>query len=230
MAGFPFPAIWSIQWVCWCEKKGEETNRLTHGSESWESGAQAPSQVALRGSFNVLSVTWLWGVWGGFNVCVTLFLLLLLCRQFETKYERLSTGRGYVSRRRKERLVAGSEFPLHQENSEMCKAVFAPQPESNSNSWFWTDGCCWLEPVSPEGIQCDMPEYLLSESTVFTYLPVFKIFVKSCKKPQIVKFGPIQYTPYGVNFEPTYVTLLATILVFGYLSWIPFDTVRIILP
>nr|XP_008536369.1 PREDICTED: microsomal triglyceride transfer protein large subunit [Equus przewalskii] len=57
-------------------------------------------------------------------------------RQFETKYERLSTGRGYVSRRRKERLVAGSEFPLHQENSEMCKAVFAPQPESNSNSWF----------------------------------------------------------------------------------------------
>uniref|UniRef100_A0A671DVU7 Microsomal triglyceride transfer protein large subunit n=1 Tax=Rhinolophus ferrumequinum TaxID=59479 RepID=A0A671DVU7_RHIFE len=45
-------------------------------------------------------------------------------RQFETKYERLSTGRGYVSRKRKERLVAGSEFPLHQENSEMCKVVF----------------------------------------------------------------------------------------------------------
>ncbi|KAM9086421.1 microsomal triglyceride transfer protein large subunit isoform 2-T3 [Megaptera novaeangliae] len=57
-------------------------------------------------------------------------------RQFETKYERLSTGRGYVSRKRKESLVAGSEFPLHQENSEMCKAVFPPQPESSSSGWF----------------------------------------------------------------------------------------------
>eukprot|EP00070_Physeter_catodon_P007006 XP_007115091.1 microsomal triglyceride transfer protein large subunit isoform X4 [Physeter catodon] len=57
-------------------------------------------------------------------------------RQFETKYERLSTGRGYVSRKRKESLVAGSEFPLHQENSEMCKMVFSPQPESSSSGWF----------------------------------------------------------------------------------------------
>ncbi|KAF3815459.1 hypothetical protein GH733_016412 [Mirounga leonina] len=57
-------------------------------------------------------------------------------RQFETKYERLSTGRGYVSRRRKESLIAGSEFPLHQENSDMCKVVFAPEPESSSGGWF----------------------------------------------------------------------------------------------
>ncbi|XP_029778051.1 microsomal triglyceride transfer protein large subunit [Suricata suricatta] len=57
-------------------------------------------------------------------------------RQFETKYERLSTGRGYVSRRRKESLIAGSEFPLHQENSEMCKVVFAPEPASTSSGWF----------------------------------------------------------------------------------------------
>ncbi|XP_059971323.1 microsomal triglyceride transfer protein large subunit isoform X2 [Mesoplodon densirostris] len=57
-------------------------------------------------------------------------------RQFETKYERLSTGRGYVSRKRKESLIAGSEFPLHQENSDMCKAVFPPQPESSSSGWF----------------------------------------------------------------------------------------------
>lgn len=69
-------------------------------------------------------------------MCVILLLLLLLHRQFETKYERLSTGRGYVSRKRKERLVAGSEFPLHQENSEMCKVVFPPQPENTSNGWF----------------------------------------------------------------------------------------------
>ncbi|XP_008585407.1 PREDICTED: microsomal triglyceride transfer protein large subunit [Galeopterus variegatus] len=57
-------------------------------------------------------------------------------RQFETKYERLSTGRGYVSRKRKESLLAGCEFPLHQENSEMCNAVFAPQLESTSSGWF----------------------------------------------------------------------------------------------
>ncbi|XP_003798553.1 microsomal triglyceride transfer protein large subunit [Otolemur garnettii] len=57
-------------------------------------------------------------------------------RQFETKYERLSTGRGYVSRKRKEQLVSGCELPLHQENSEMCKVVFAPQPDSASSGWF----------------------------------------------------------------------------------------------
>ncbi|KAL0594510.1 Microsomal triglyceride transfer protein large subunit [Plecturocebus cupreus] len=57
-------------------------------------------------------------------------------RQFEKKYERLSTGRGYVSQRRKESLLSGCEFPLHQENSDMCKVVFAPQPDSTSSGWF----------------------------------------------------------------------------------------------
>ncbi|XP_006876440.1 PREDICTED: microsomal triglyceride transfer protein large subunit [Chrysochloris asiatica] len=71
-----------------------------------------------------------------FLVCLQMDKYEAPFRQFETKYERLSTGKGYVSRRRKERLVAGSEFPLHQENSEMCKVVFAPEPASNSNSWF----------------------------------------------------------------------------------------------
>lgn len=75
---------------------------------------------------------------GGLTVCNSA-LPLLLCRKFETKYERLSTGRGYVSRRRKESMVAGCELPLHQENSEMCNAVFPPQPESaSSGGWFWT--------------------------------------------------------------------------------------------
>ncbi|XP_050647500.1 microsomal triglyceride transfer protein large subunit isoform X2 [Macaca thibetana thibetana] len=57
-------------------------------------------------------------------------------RQFEKKYERLSTGRGYVSQKRRESVLAGCEFPLHQENSEMCKVVFAPQPDSTSSGWF----------------------------------------------------------------------------------------------
>ncbi|XP_058150929.1 microsomal triglyceride transfer protein large subunit [Dasypus novemcinctus] len=57
-------------------------------------------------------------------------------RQLETKYEKLSTGRGYLSRKRKERLIVGSEFPLHQENSDMCKVVFAPEPASTNSGWF----------------------------------------------------------------------------------------------
>lgn len=47
---------------------------------------------------------------------------------------------------------------------------------------FETDWWCFTSSISLEGIQCDMPKCLLSESTVFTYLLVFKIFVKSYKK------------------------------------------------
>ncbi|KAM5337810.1 microsomal triglyceride transfer protein large subunit [Glossophaga mutica] len=71
-----------------------------------------------------------------FLVCLQMDKVAAPFRQFETKYERLSTGRGYVLRKRKERLLAGSEFPLHQENAEMCKLVFPPQPESTSSGWF----------------------------------------------------------------------------------------------
>uniref|UniRef100_A0A452G385 Microsomal triglyceride transfer protein large subunit n=1 Tax=Capra hircus TaxID=9925 RepID=A0A452G385_CAPHI len=71
-----------------------------------------------------------------FLVCLQMDKEDVPYRQFETKYERLSTGRGYVSRKRKESLIGGCEFPLHQENSDMCKVVFAPQPESSSSGWF----------------------------------------------------------------------------------------------
>uniref|UniRef100_A0A8C5Z6P6 Microsomal triglyceride transfer protein large subunit n=1 Tax=Marmota marmota marmota TaxID=9994 RepID=A0A8C5Z6P6_MARMA len=72
-----------------------------------------------------------------FLVCMQMDRAEAPFRQYETKYERLSTGRGYVSRKRKESLLAGCEFPLHQENSEMCKMVFPPQPEeSSSGGWF----------------------------------------------------------------------------------------------
>ncbi|XP_074084199.1 microsomal triglyceride transfer protein large subunit [Macrotis lagotis] len=57
-------------------------------------------------------------------------------RRYVTKFERLSTGKGYVSRKGKEKLSPGSEFPLHQENSDMCKVVFPPQVESSSDGWF----------------------------------------------------------------------------------------------
>ncbi|KAM4811107.1 microsomal triglyceride transfer protein large subunit [Urocitellus parryii] len=72
-----------------------------------------------------------------FLVCMQMDRAEAPFRHYETKYERLSTGRGYVSRKRKESLLAGCEFPLHQENSEMCKMVFPPQPEdSSSGGWF----------------------------------------------------------------------------------------------
>lgn len=72
-----------------------------------------------------------------FLVCMQMDRSEAPFRQFETKYERLSTGRGYVSRKRKESLIAGCELPLHQENSEMCNKVFPPQKEeSNSGGWF----------------------------------------------------------------------------------------------
>lgn len=41
-----------------------------------------------------------------------------------SKYESLSSGKSIVSHKSKKQLVPGSEFPLHQENSNMCKKVF----------------------------------------------------------------------------------------------------------
>ncbi|KAG8518368.1 Microsomal triglyceride transfer protein large subunit [Galemys pyrenaicus] len=71
-----------------------------------------------------------------FLVCLQMDKAAAPFRQLETKYERLSTGRGYVARARKEKQLVGAEFPLHQENSDMCKAVFPPQPESAAGGWF----------------------------------------------------------------------------------------------
>lgn len=44
--------------------------------------------------------------------------------EYLTKYESLSSGKSVVSHKSKKQLVPGSEFPLHQENSNMCKKVF----------------------------------------------------------------------------------------------------------
>ncbi|XP_038625237.1 microsomal triglyceride transfer protein large subunit [Tachyglossus aculeatus] len=71
-----------------------------------------------------------------FLVCMQMDKDQAPVRQLVTSYERLATGRGFVTRRRKEKLLAGSEFPLHQENSDMCKAVFGTQPETASSGWF----------------------------------------------------------------------------------------------
>ncbi|XP_004617690.2 microsomal triglyceride transfer protein large subunit [Sorex araneus] len=72
-----------------------------------------------------------------FLVCMQMDKQEAPFRQLETKYERLSTGKGFVSRKSRRRVVAGSEFPLHQENSNMCKVVFPQQAESGSNGGGW---------------------------------------------------------------------------------------------
>lgn len=43
---------------------------------------------------------------------------------YVTKYEGLPSGKSVTLRRGRKQLVPGSEFPLHQENSNMCKKVF----------------------------------------------------------------------------------------------------------
>uniref|UniRef100_A0A4W3HLM8 Microsomal triglyceride transfer protein n=1 Tax=Callorhinchus milii TaxID=7868 RepID=A0A4W3HLM8_CALMI len=71
-----------------------------------------------------------------FLVCMQMTKDQFPYRQFVTKYERLSSGKAYVSRKGKKILIPGSEFPLHQENSNMCKRVFAGQSETETYDWF----------------------------------------------------------------------------------------------
>uniref|UniRef100_A0A8C3HSM3 Microsomal triglyceride transfer protein n=1 Tax=Chrysemys picta bellii TaxID=8478 RepID=A0A8C3HSM3_CHRPI len=69
-------------------------------------------------------------------VCMQMpITMLCLCRQYVTKYESLPSGKRYTSRKGKVKLLAGSEYPLHQENSNMCRKVFSTQSDS-SDSWF----------------------------------------------------------------------------------------------
>ncbi|XP_051866222.1 microsomal triglyceride transfer protein large subunit [Pristis pectinata] len=69
-----------------------------------------------------------------FLVCMQMVKDQFPFRQFVTKYESLSSGQSYISRKGRKAVIPGSEFPLHQENSDMCRRVFAM--ESNSSDWF----------------------------------------------------------------------------------------------
>lgn len=67
-----------------------------------------------------------------FNVLNKSNLLLLMhSRETVSKLERLPSGQNFNSRRSREQLVPGSEFPLHQENSNMCKKVFEQSWQSS---------------------------------------------------------------------------------------------------
>uniref|UniRef100_A0A674A8B2 Microsomal triglyceride transfer protein n=1 Tax=Salmo trutta TaxID=8032 RepID=A0A674A8B2_SALTR len=59
-----------------------------------------------------------------FLVCMQMDKTALPFSESLTKYESLPSGKSYVSRRGHKQLLPGSEFPLHQENSNMCKRVF----------------------------------------------------------------------------------------------------------
>uniref|UniRef100_A0AAY3ZXU2 Vitellogenin domain-containing protein n=1 Tax=Denticeps clupeoides TaxID=299321 RepID=A0AAY3ZXU2_9TELE len=58
-----------------------------------------------------------------FLVCIQMEKATFPFREKLAKFEKLPQGKTFASRRGKSALVAGSEFPLHQENSNMCKRV-----------------------------------------------------------------------------------------------------------
>ncbi|CAN2388952.1 microsomal triglyceride transfer protein [Pristimantis euphronides] len=70
-----------------------------------------------------------------FLVCMQMEKGTYPFRRYVTKYEKLPCGKSYVSRRGKVQSVAGSQLPLHQDNSNMCRVVFAEKEDSTS-SWF----------------------------------------------------------------------------------------------
>ncbi|CAB1328255.1 unnamed protein product [Coregonus sp. 'balchen'] len=59
-----------------------------------------------------------------FLVCMQMDKTTFPFSESLTKYESLPSGKSYMSRRGHKQLLPGSEFPLHQENSNMCKRVF----------------------------------------------------------------------------------------------------------
>ncbi|XP_068445129.1 microsomal triglyceride transfer protein large subunit [Clinocottus analis] len=59
-----------------------------------------------------------------FLVCMQMDKTTFPVSEYMTKYEVVSSGKSVASHKSKKQLVPGSEFPLHQENSNMCKKVF----------------------------------------------------------------------------------------------------------
>uniref|UniRef100_A0A8C5NJQ1 Microsomal triglyceride transfer protein n=1 Tax=Junco hyemalis TaxID=40217 RepID=A0A8C5NJQ1_JUNHY len=70
-----------------------------------------------------------------FLVCMQMDRVDSPFRTHMTKYESLPSGRRYTARRGKAATLAGNEYPLHQENSNMCKKVFGAKSDS-AGGWF----------------------------------------------------------------------------------------------
>ncbi|XP_012690684.2 microsomal triglyceride transfer protein large subunit [Clupea harengus] len=58
-----------------------------------------------------------------FLVCMQMEKTTFPFRESLSKFERLPQGKPFISRRGRSQLVPGSEFPLHQANSDMCKRI-----------------------------------------------------------------------------------------------------------
>ncbi|CAB1432292.1 unnamed protein product [Pleuronectes platessa] len=59
-----------------------------------------------------------------FLVCMQMDKTTFPYSEHLTRYESLSSGKNVMTRKTKKELLPGSEFPLHQENSNMCKKIF----------------------------------------------------------------------------------------------------------
>ncbi|XP_054636358.1 microsomal triglyceride transfer protein large subunit [Dunckerocampus dactyliophorus] len=59
-----------------------------------------------------------------FLVCMQMDKSTFPVSEYVKKRESLSSGKSVVSRKSRKLIIPGSEFPLHQENSNMCKKVF----------------------------------------------------------------------------------------------------------
>uniref|UniRef100_A0A8C8DW79 Microsomal triglyceride transfer protein n=1 Tax=Oryzias sinensis TaxID=183150 RepID=A0A8C8DW79_9TELE len=59
-----------------------------------------------------------------FLVCMQMDKATFPVREYLTKYEHVPSGKSSQLRKQRRLIVSGSEFPLHQENSNMCKRVF----------------------------------------------------------------------------------------------------------
>uniref|UniRef100_A0A8C6T0R5 Microsomal triglyceride transfer protein n=1 Tax=Neogobius melanostomus TaxID=47308 RepID=A0A8C6T0R5_9GOBI len=59
-----------------------------------------------------------------FLICIQMDKATFPISEHVAKYDSLPSGEHATSQRSKKQLVPGSEFPLHQENSNMCKKVF----------------------------------------------------------------------------------------------------------
>ncbi|KAK7929236.1 hypothetical protein WMY93_005631 [Mugilogobius chulae] len=59
-----------------------------------------------------------------FLVCIQMDKATFPISEHLSKYDSLPSGKNVLSQRSKKHIVPGSEFPLHQENSNMCKKVF----------------------------------------------------------------------------------------------------------
>ncbi|NWU87542.1 MTP protein, partial [Onychorhynchus coronatus] len=70
-----------------------------------------------------------------FLVCMQMDRIESPFRRHVTKYESLPSGRRYTARRGKAVMLAGNEYPLHQENSNMCRRVFGAKSDS-AGGWF----------------------------------------------------------------------------------------------